>query len=259
MLMAIDVGNTNMVFGLLDGERLVGSFRLMTDANRTSDEIGLTVCEYFRRFDLTMDQVTDIIIASVVPQVMYTLTSAIIKYFGKKPIIIDEYVSTGIRYQGDDRLGADRSVSCVAAMEKYGKPLVVLDFGTATTVDALSPDGEYLGGCILAGIRVSTDALFHQAAMLPRIELIRPVSVLGKNTISQIQAGSVMGYIGAIEYLIRQTKAEMPGGENATVVATGGLARLIADNTDLIDVVDGQLILDGLRIIYERYQADKNK
>ena len=178
MLMAIDVGNTNMVFGLLDGERLVGSFRLMTDANRTSDEIGLTVCEYFRRFDLTMDQVTDIIIASVVPQVMYTLTSAIIKYFGKKPIIIDEDVSTGIRYQGDDRLGADRSVSCVAAMEKYGKPLVVLDFGTATTVDALSPDGEYLGGCILAGIRVSTDALFHQAAMLPRIELIRPASVL---------------------------------------------------------------------------------
>ena len=245
MLMAIDVGNTNMVFGLLDGERLVGSFRLMTDANRTSDEIGLTVCEYFRRFDLTMDQVTDIIIASVVPQVMYTLTSAIIKYFGKKPIIIDEDVSTGIRYQGDDRLGADRSVSCVAAMEKYGKPL--------------SPDGEYLGGCILAGIRVSTDALFHQAAMLPRIELIRPASVLGKNTIAQIQAGSVMGYIGAIEYLIRQTKAEMPGGENATVVATGGLARLIADNTDLIDVVDGQLILDGLRIIYERYQADKNK
>ena len=241
MLMAIDVGNTNMVFGLLDGERLVGSFRLMTDANRTSDEIGLTVCEYFRRFDLTMDQVTDIIIASVVPQVMYTLTSAIIKYFGKKPIIIDEDVSTGIRYQGDDRLGADRSVSCVAAMEKYGKPLVVLDFGTATTVDALSPD-----------------ALFHQAAMLPRIELIRPASVLGKNTIAQIQAGSVMGYIGAIEYLIRQTKAEMPGGENATVVATGGLARLIADNTDLIDVVDGQLILDGLRIIYERYQADKN-
>ena len=236
MLMAIDVGNTNMVFGLLDGERLVGSFRLMTDANRTSDEIGLTVCEYFRRFDLTMDQVTDIIIASVVPQVMYTLTSAIIKYFGKKPIIIDEDVSTGIRYQGDDRLGADRSVSCVAAMEKYGKPLVVLDFGTATTVDALSPDGEYLGGCILAGIRVSTDALFHQAAMLPRIELIRPASVLGKNTIAQI-----------------------PGGENATVVATGGLARLIADNTDLIDVVDGQLILDGLRIIYERYQADKNK
>ena len=132
MLMAIDVGNTNMVFGLLEGKELVGSFRLMTDANRTSDEIGLTVCEYFRRFNLSTDQVCDIIIASVVPQVMYTLTSAIVKYFGKKPILIDDDVSPGIQYEGEDHLGADRAVSCVAAMEKYGKPLVVLDFGTAT-------------------------------------------------------------------------------------------------------------------------------
>ena len=154
MLMAIDVGNTNMVFGLLEGEKLVGSFRLMTDTNRTSDEIGLTVCEYFRRFNWTTDQVCDIIIASVVPQVMYTLTSAIVKYFGKKPIIIDDDVSPGIEYDSESHLGADRSVSCVAAMEKYGKPLVVLDFGTATTVDALRDSGRYLGGCILAGIRV---------------------------------------------------------------------------------------------------------
>ena len=188
MLMAIDVGNTNMVFGLLEGEKLVGSFRLMTDTNRTSDEIGLTVCEYFRRFNWTTDQVCDIIIASVVPQVMYTLTSAIVKYFGKKPIIIDDDVSPGIEYDSESHLGADRSVSCVAAMEKYGKPLVVLDFGTATTVDALSDTGRYLGGCILAGIRVSTDALFQQAAMLPQVELVCPDSVLGLNTIAQIQA-----------------------------------------------------------------------
>ena len=145
MLMAIDVGNTNMVFGLLEGETLVGSFRLMTDTNRTSDEIGLTVCEYFRRFNWTTDQVCDIIIASVVPQVMYTLTSAIVKYFGKKPIIVDDDVSPGIEYDSESHLGADRSVSCVAAMEKYGKPLVVLDFGTATTVDALSDTGRYSG------------------------------------------------------------------------------------------------------------------
>ena len=158
MLMAIDVGNTNMVFGLLEGKELVGSFRLMTDANRTSDEIGLTVCEYFRRFNLSTDQVCDIIIASVVPQVMYTLTSAIVKYFGKKPILIDDDVSPGIQYEGEDHLGADRAVSCVAAMEKYGKPLVVLDFGTATTVDALDEKGISLGGSILAGVRVSTDA-----------------------------------------------------------------------------------------------------
>lgn len=254
MLMAIDVGNTNMVFGLLEGNKLIGSFRLMTDANRTSDEIGLTVCEYFRRFNLTTDQVCDIIIASVVPQVMYTLTSAMVKYFGKKPLIIDEDIEPGIHYEGEDHLGADRAVSCVAAMEKYGRPLVVLDFGTATTVDALDQEGTYLGGCILAGIRVSTDALFHQAAMLPRIELVSPPSVLGQTTITQIQAGSVMGYIGAIEYLIRRTKKEMGYGEDVKVVATGGLARLIADNTDLIDVVDSQLIVDGLRIIYQRYK-----
>lgn len=258
MLMAIDVGNTNMVFGLLEGDKLIGSFRLMTDANRTSDEIGLTVCQYFRRFDLTTDQVCDIVIASVVPQVMYTLTSAMVKYFGKKPLIIDEDIQPEIYYEGEDHLGADRAVSCVAAMAKYGKPLVVLDFGTATTVDALDSRGTYLGGCILAGIRVSTDALFRQAAMLPRIELVSPPSVLGQNTISQIQAGSVLGYIGAIEYLIRRTKAEMGFGDGVKVVATGGLARLIADNTDLIDVVDSQLIVDGLRILYQRYQA-RNK
>ena len=258
MLMAIDVGNTNMVFGLLEGDKLIGSFRLMTDANRTSDEIGLTVCQYFRRFDLTTDQVCDIVIASVVPQVMYTLTSAMVKYFGKKPLIIDEDIQPEIYYEGEDHLGADRAVSCVAAMAKYGKPLVVLDFGTATTVDALDGRGTYLGGCILAGIRVSTDALFRQAAMLPRIELISPPSVLGQTTISQIQAGSVLGYIGAIEYLIRRTKAEMNCGDDVKVVATGGLARLVADNTDLIDVVDSQLIVDGLRILYQRYQA-RNK
>ena len=245
MLMAIDVGNTNMVFGLLEGDKLIGSFRLMTDANRTSDEIGLTVCQYFRRFDLTTDQVCDIVIASVVPQVMYTLTSAMVKYFGKKPLIIDEDIQPEIYYEGEDHLGADRAVSCVAAMAKYGKPLVVLDFGTATTVDALDSRGTYLGGCI-------------QAAMLPRIELVSPPSVLGQNTISQIQAGSVLGYIGAIEYLIRRTKAEMGFGDDVKVVATGGLARLIADNTDLIDVVDSQLIVDGLRILYQRYQA-RNK
>ena len=255
MLMAIDVGNTNMVFGLLEGDKLIGSFRLMTDANRTSDEIGLTVCQYFRRFDLTTDQVCDIVIASVVPQVMYTLTSAMVKYFGKKPLIIDEDIQPEIYYEGEDHLGADRAVSCVAAMAKYGKPLVVLDFGTATTVDALDSRGTYLGGCILAGIRVSTDALFRQAAMLPRIELISPPSVLGQTTISQIQAGSVLGYIGAIEYLIRRTKAEMNCGGDVKVVATGGLARLVADNTDLIDVVDSQLIVDGLRILYERHKA----
>ena len=253
MLMAIDVGNTNMVFGLLDGERLVGSFRLMTDANRTSDEIGLTVCEYFRRFDLTMDQVTDIIIASVVPQVMYTLTSAIIKYFGKKPIIIDEDVSTGIRYQGDDRLGADRSVSCVAAMEKYGKPLVVLDFGTATTFGVVSERGEFLGGAICPGIKLASEALTERTSRLPKIELVKPESVIGRNTVSNMQSGLVYGFIGQVTYLIDCMKREL-GAPDAKVIATGGMSRLIASGTDAIDEIDGLLTLKGLRIIYERNQ-----
>ena len=255
MLLTIDVGNTNMVFGLLDGPTLVGSFRLMTDTNRTSDEIGLTVCQYFRRFDLKTEQVEAILIASVVPQVMYTLSSAIVKYFGKKPIVVDEDVKTGIRYPtGEGRLGSDRSVACVAAMEKYGTPLVVLDFGTATTVDALDRDGVYRGGCILAGMRIFADTLAQKTALLPRIELERPDSVLGLSTVTQIQAGSVLGYIGAMEYLIRETKRELGCGDDVKVVATGGLARMVSDNTPLIDIVDPQLILDGLRIIYERNQ-----
>lgn len=251
MLMAIDVGNTNMVFGLLEGDKLIGSFRLMTDANRTSDEIGLTVCQYFRRFDLTTDQVCDIVIASVVPQVMYTLTSAMVKYFGKKPLIIDEDIQPEIYYEGEDHLGADRAVSCVAAMAKYGKPLVVLDFGTATTLDAVSREGVYLGGCITAGVQVSIDGLFQKTALLPRVELVKPDTVLSTTAVGQIQAGAVLGYIGAIEYLIRHAKEEI-GQPDTKVVATGGLSRLVADNTELIDVVDPQLVLDGLRIIYER-------
>lgn len=260
MLLAIDVGNTNMVFGMYEGETLTGSFRLMTDSNRTSDEIGLTAWEYFLRFGLRTEDVEDVIIASVVPQVMHTLTNAIVKYFDKTPIVVDDDVDPGLPYGvgGDERLGADRSVACVAAIQKYGKPLVVLDFGTATTVDAVSREGAYLGGCITAGVRISTDALFQKAAMLPKVELVKPDTVLGSTAVGQIQAGAVMGYIGAMEYLIRQTKAEM-GEPGATVVATGGLARMIADNTDMIDVVDSQLILDGLRIIYRRRRQEQEQ
>ena len=256
MLMAIDVGNTNMVFGLLDGETLTGSFRLVTDARKTVDEIGLTVGDYFRHFALPTEQVEGIIISSVVPQVMHNLTCAMEKYFGQKPLVIDRDVDPGLAYEGEERLGADRAVSCIAAMKKYGTPLVVLDFGTATTVDAVDRDGNYLGGSILAGVRVATEALAQQAAMLPQIDLIRPKTVLGRTAVSQIQAGSVVGYIGAMEYLVRQTKAEMDCGDAIQVVATGGLAQLVADNTEEINKVDDTLILDGLRIIYDRYHKE---
>ncbi|WP_294474824.1 type III pantothenate kinase [uncultured Intestinimonas sp.] len=257
MLLAIDVGNTNMVYGIYEGETLTHSFRMMTDANRTSDEIGLLVWEYFQRFGLETGDVEDVIIASVVPQIMHTLTNAILKYCGKAPLVVDDQVDPGLSYgvESDEHLGADRSVACVAAMEKYGAPLVVVDFGTATTVDAVSRHGTYLGGCITAGVAISIDALFQKAAMLPRVELARPDTVLSGTAVGQIQAGAVLGYIGAMEYLIRQAKAEM-GEPGARVVATGGLARMIADNTEMIDVVDSQLILDGLRILYQRWKGE---
>ena len=206
---------------------------------------------------MTTDQVCDIIIASVVPQVMYTLTAAMVKYLGLKPIVADVDVDSGLRYGPmvtDERLGPDRSVACVAAMEKYGRPVIVLDFGTATTVDAVGEDGVYQGGCISAGLRVTMDALTANAAMLPNVELNKPEKTLNFTAVGHIQAGVVGGYVGAMEYLIRQAKAEM-GREDARVVATGGLARFIAGHTPLIDVVDGELILDGLRMIYERRQT----
>ena len=200
MLMAIDVGNTNMEFGLLEGETLVGSFRLMTDTNRTSDEIGLTVCEYFRRFNWTTDQVRDIIIASVVPQVMYSVTSAIIKYFGVEPLVVGTDVDTGLKFAPrcyeTGRLGADRAINCISATQKYGAPFVILYFGTATTIDAVGPDGVYMGGTIGPGLQVSLDALVSRTAMLPRVELQMPQTVLGRNTEEQIQAGVVAGYVG---------------------------------------------------------------
>ncbi len=254
MLMAIDVGNTNMVFGLFEGEQLVGNFRLKTDANRTSDEIGLLACDYFRHFGWETDKVEDVIIASVVPQVMYSLSSAVIKYFGHEPYIVDGNIDPGLPYgvSGDERLGPDRSVACVAAMEKYGKPIIVLDFGTATTVDAVDSQGRYMGGCITTGLRLTMDALTKGAAMLPNVDLALPERILNSTAVGHIRAGVVGGYIGATEYLIRRAKEELGGGEQVKVVATGGLSRLIADNTDLIDQVDGQLILDGLRMIYQR-------
>lgn len=256
MLLAIDVGNTNMVFGLFEGETLLGTFRLRTAQGLTSDEIGILACEYFSRFGHDPEAVKGVIIGSVVPQVMYSLSSAIRKYFGREPLVVDADVDSGLRYDPNlgpvrEKLGSDRSVTAIAAIEKYGTPLIVLDFGTATTVDAIDENGFYRGGAIGAGLRVSMDALVSQTAMLPRVELAMPERVTGTNTVMQIQAGVVAGYVGSIEYLITRMKREL-GREDARVVATGGLCRLVSENTRLIDVVDLQLTLDGLRMIYER-------
>ena len=253
MLLAIDVGNTNMEFGVYDGDRLLGSFRMMTKNNATSDEIGLLACQYFERFGIDRTAIEAVMVASVVPQVMYTRSAAMAKYLGLTPIVVDVDIPSGLSYGPlvtDERLGADRAVACVAAMKKYGRPLIVLDFGTATTVDAVSADGVYMGGCISAGLRVTMDALASNAAMLPNVELNKPEKVLNFTAVGHIQAGVVGGYVGAMEYLIRQAKQEL-GCPDVKVVATGGLARLITKHTDLIDIVDGELILDGLRMIWE--------
>jgi len=261
MLFVIDVGNTNMVFGLFDGEELAGSFRLRTDPRQTTDEIGLMLDLYLRRLGLAADQIEAVVIDSVVPDVMRALTGAIRRYLEQEPYVIDGNLDPGLPYgvESNERLGPDRAVADIAALDKYGAPLIVVDFGTATTVDALSREGTYLGGCITAGMQISAEALAQKAAMLPSIDLTMPSTVLGATAVGQIQAGAVMGYIGAIEYLIRRTKQEMGyPAEEIRVVATGGLAQMVADHTDLIDIVDRRLILDGLRLIYRRITGQKN-
>lgn len=256
MLLTIDVGNTNMVFGIFEGENLVGTFRLRTDGQATSDEFGLSASEYFLRFGLNPKDVEDVVIASVAPQVMYSLTSACIKYFGCTPLVIGTDIVPKLEYvpEAKERLGADRAVACIAAIKKYGTPLLVLDFGTATTIDALSDQGVYMGGSIGTGLRVTMDALTSRAAMLPQVELAVPDSVMSLSTVSQIQTGVVAGYVGNIEYLVTRFKAAM-AYPNIRVIATGGMARMIAENTDQIDILDPQLILDGLRMMYEDYKG----
>lgn len=260
MLLTIDVGNTNIEFGFFEGDALRGSFRTMTKGNQTSDELGLSLCEYLEHFHWRTEDVEDVIIASVVPSIMYSLKSAMVKYLGRRPLVVNEDVFPTLGYLGGATTndhGADRSVACMAAVEKYGAPLLVLDFGTATTVDAVDAKGVYVGGSICPGIRVSMDALAQNAAMLPHVELSLPPKALGYDTVSQIQIGVVGGYVGSMEYLIRRTKAEMAEPDREIkVIATGGLARLVADHTDEIDVVDSELILEGLVRIYRKYKKE---
>lgn len=258
MLLTIDVGNTNMVFSLFDGEALGGSFRLTTVAGRTSDELGMDIWNQLSRLGLKPEELEAVIVSSVVPPVMAALTDALVRYLGKTPIVVDVDVDPGLPYGvvSNEHLGTDRSVACVAAIHKYGAPLILADMGTATTVDAISRQGVYMGGCITAGARISIEALFQKTALLPQVNLALPERVLSGTAVGQIQAGAVLGYIGAMERLITQAREELDEPE-AVVVATGGLAPVIAAGTDLIDVVDGQLIPDGLRLLYQKYLREQ--
>ena len=255
MLLAIDVGNTNMVFGLYDGDRLRGSFRISTNAERTSDELGMQIAQYYHLHDLDITKTDAVIIASVVPPVMYTLINAIRKYLHVQPVIAGRDVDIGVEncYTNPREVGVDRLVNAVSAIRQYGKPLIIVDIGTATTFDAIDGNGAYQGGAIFPGLKVAMEALFLKASKLPRVDIERPEHAIGKTTVQSMQSGAVRGYVGALTGIISDIKAEL-GGE-ARVVATGGMGRMMAEYCSLIDEVDPNLTLEGLRLIYENNRA----
>jgi type III pantothenate kinase len=259
MLLAIDVGNTNIVLGVFDGTRLVRSWRLATIRERTSDELGLLIEGLFASAGIKKSTIDSIVLGSVVPPLTSTMQSMAVRYFRLAPLTIEPGVETGmpILYNNPTEVGADRIVNAVAAYEKFGvsrkRPLIVLDFGTATTLDAVSARGEYLGGVICPGVQISADALFQRAARLPRIDVRKPARIVGRTTVAAMEAGLFWGYVGMVEGLVRRMSDELGG--HAVCVATGGLADVIAPETPLIAHVDADLTLHGLRIVWERNQT----
>ncbi len=253
MLFVIDVGNTNINYGVYDGEKLVASFRMMSKMPRTSDEYGVMILGMLYNNKVSADDIDGTIIVTVVPNVMHALTSAVIKYIKTNPVIVGPGVKTGIKIVTENprEIGPDRIVDAVGAYEKYGGPVLVLDFGTATTYDYITADGSFSAGITAPGIRTAAKALWEDTAKLPEIEIKKPKSILAQETISSMQAGLVYGQIGQTEYIIKKVKEET-GVADMKVVATGGLGRIISAETDMIDVYDPDLTLDGLRIIYEK-------
>ena len=251
MILVIDIGNTTMEFGIYDGDELSGVFRLGSKRDITSDEVGLFVTQYFEYKKIPVSEVSDVIISSVVPQVNYSVCSAVKKYFDREPLVIGENIFCDMPnlYENPKEVGADRLVDSYAAFKKYGGPLIIVDFGTATTCEAVSVSGEYLGGIIYPGIKTSMDALYEKAAKLPKIEILKPEFALGKNTVSSMQSGAYYGYLGAIEKMVQNLKDSI--GNDAKVVATGGFARLFSGETGLFDHIDQRLPLEGIKMVYE--------
>jgi len=251
MLLAIDIGNTNITFGLYKDERLGPRWRIRTIHEKMPDEYGILLEQLFRHRGYQLKQVTGVAIASVVPPLTPVFQTVCWGYLGQTALVVDAGVRTGvrIRYENPREVGADRVVDAAAVRALYSVPACVVDFGTATTFDAVSAEGDYLGGAIAPGIGIAAQALFERTAKLPRVELTRPPSVIGRNTAHSIQSGLLFGYVGLVEGMVARFKAEL--GPETRVIATGGLAETIAHETEVIDVVDPWLTLHGLRIIYE--------
>jgi len=253
MLLTIDVGNTNFTFGIFDGKNLLTTFRMTTKQLRTSDEYGISIIDMLERNQISKRDVHGVIISSVVPNVMHSLTSAVIKYLDITPTIVGPGIKTGIRVMTENpkQIGADRIVDAVAAYDLYEGPVLVLDFGTATTYDLVDGKGSFVAGVTAPGIRISAQALWSDAAKLPEVEIKKPPSILAQETISSMQAGLVYGQIGQTEYIVKHMIKESGYGK-VKVVATGGLGRIIANETECIDIYDPMLTLSGLRLIFDK-------
>lgn len=253
MILTLDVGNTNITCGIFDGENLRASFRITTKMPRTSDEYGMMLCNLIEKNELSLSDIKDAIICSVVPNVMHSLQGGVVKYLHITPLIVEAGIKTGIRIvtPNPQQIGADRIVDAVAAYEIYGGPVLVIDYGTATTHDLILEDATLVGGVTSPGIRIAAHALWQDAAKLPKIEIKKPETILGKDTISSMQSGLVYGHIGQTEYIIRKIKEEAKL-DKMTVVATGGLGKIIYDETDSIEFYDPNLTLKGLNILYNK-------
>jgi type III pantothenate kinase len=255
MLLVVDVGNTNITLGVFEESNIKATFRLTTNTNRTSDEYGLILCDLFNARNIGISDIKNVIIASVVPKLMHSLTSGIIKYLGITPLIVGSGTKTGIKVStaNPKEVGADRVVDAVAAYEIYGGPVLVIDFGTAITYDLIMEDGTFQAAVTCPGLRIAANALWTGTAKLPEIEIVMPDTILAKDTITSMQAGLIFGCIGQTEYIVKRMLKEA-GVSNCRVIATGGLGKIISDATDMIEVYDPNLTLKGLKII-----NDKNK
>lgn len=256
MLLTVDIGNTNITMALIDAQcNIAGTFRVTTKVQRTSDEYGMHIIDFCRINHFSVDVIDDVIISSVVPKVMHAFTNSIRKYIHKEPMIVGPGIKTGVSIKTDfpREVGADKIVDAAAVYHMYGGNAIVIDFGTATTFDYINEKGEFLYNVIEPGIEISAQALWSHAAKLPEIEIIKPKSILGRNTDSSMRAGVVYGYIGSVEYIISRMKKEI-GRDDIKVYATGGLGRVIYNETKMIDLYDPDLAYKGMKIIY-----DKNK